>query len=82
MAPERAKQQRAVYYANSAAANLKLEQFAEAAKNCTAALATEPPASLEIKALTRRSTAYEKLDDLEQAMADHEKVPLLLTLKS
>ena len=72
--PEGALQQRAVLYANSAAARIKLEDFAEAAKDCSASLALEPPTSLQIKALSRRSLAYEKLDDLDRAFADYEKV--------
>lgn len=68
---------RAVLFANSAAARLKLEQFAEAAKDCSACLALEPHTKLEIKALTRRSIAYEKLDDLDRALADYEKVQTL-----
>ena len=50
-----------------------MEEFAEAAKDCSASLALEPPVPLQIKALTRRSLAYEKLDDLERALADYEK---------
>ena len=72
--PEGGKQQRAVLFANAAAARIKLEEFAEAAKDCSAALALDPPTSLQIKALTRRSLAYEKLDDLDRAFADYEKV--------
>lgn len=72
--PEGATQQRAVLYANMAATRIKLEEYAEAAKDCSASLALEPPTALEIKALSRRSLAYEKLDDLERALADYEKV--------
>jgi len=34
---------------------------------------------LQAKVLGRRSMAYEKLDDLDRALADHEKVELLYT---
>ena len=74
LAPEKAAQQRAVYFANSAAVHLKLQQYAEAAKDASAALDLEPSTSLRIKALTRRSNAYEKLDDLDRALMDMEKV--------
>jgi tetratricopeptide (TPR) repeat protein len=74
VAPERASQQRAVFFANSAAVRLKLEEWAEAAKDCSAALELEPPVVLQAKVLGRRSMAYEKLDDLDRALADHEKV--------
>lgn len=71
--PEGASQLRAVLFANSAAVRIKLEEYAEAAKDCSAALALEPPQPLQVKALTRRSMAYEKLDDLDRALADYEK---------
>lgn len=73
-APERAAPQRAVFFANSAAVRLKLEEWAAAAKECSAALELEPHAALQLKVLGRRSIAYEKLDDLDRALADHEKV--------
>jgi tetratricopeptide (TPR) repeat protein len=63
--------QRAVYFANRGACHLKLEQWAEAAQDCSAALDLQPQYA---KALLRRSTAYEKLDDLERALADAQKV--------
>jgi len=74
VAPEKASQQRAVFFANSAAVRIRLEEWAEAAKDCSAALGLEPPVGLQQKVLGRRSIAYEKLDDLDRALADHEKV--------
>ncbi|EFN52759.1 hypothetical protein CHLNCDRAFT_26451, partial [Chlorella variabilis] len=70
-APEGATRQRAVYHGNRAACHLQLEQHAEAAQECTAALELDPQYT---KVLLRRSTAYESLDDLERALADAEKV--------
>lgn len=70
-APEAATQQRAVLHCNRAACHIKQEQWAEAAQECSAALELD---SKYIKALLRRCTAYEKLDDLERALADAEKV--------
>ena len=72
--PEESKQQQAVLHSNSAAVRIKLEEYAEAAKECSAALALEPAQSLQIKTLSRRALAYEKLDDLDRALADYEKV--------
>ena len=63
-----------MYFANCAAARLKLGEFSAAASDCGAALALEPAVPLQIKALTRRSQAYEKLDELDRALADYEKV--------
>lgn len=70
-APEAAAAQRAVYHGNRAAAYLKLEQWTEAAQECSAALELEPG---YIKVLLRRCTAYEKLEDLERALMDAQKV--------
>ncbi|PSC68655.1 Tetratricopeptide repeat 1 [Micractinium conductrix] len=70
-APEAAAAQRSVYHCNRAAAHLKLGQWAEAAQECSAALELQEGYT---KALLRRSTAYEKLDDLERALADAQKV--------
>ena len=63
--------ERAVFLANMAACYLKLEQYQEAANNCTAALELDKN---YMKALMRRSLAYEQLDDLEHALADAEAV--------
>lgn len=62
---------RAVYYANRAACELKLEQYSEAAQDCTAALKLD---SQYLKALLRRSDAYEHMDDLDGAFEDAKKV--------
>ena len=58
-------------HANAAAAHLKLQQWAEAAKACSAALELAPGHE---KALLRRAAAYEELADLERALADYEAV--------
>lgn len=68
-APERARE-RAVYFANRAACHLKRGAHAEAAADCSAALEMQPH---YLKALLRRSTAYEALDDLERALADAQR---------
>lgn len=70
VAPEKAKE-RSVYFANRAACKLQLKQFELAARDCTAALDFD---AVYIKALLRRSSAYEQLDDLERALGDAEKV--------
>ncbi len=71
IAPEGAKKQRAVYYANLAACHLKTKHFEDAVQDSTAALELEPE---YVKALLRRAAAYEELDDLEHALADNTKV--------
>ena len=71
MAPEGAKKQRAVYYANLAACHLRTKHFEDAVQDSNAALELEPD---YIKALLRRAAAYEELDDLEHALADNTKV--------
>lgn len=64
-------QQRAVYQANSAACHLALENWKECVHCCTDALAID---ATYVKALRRRMTAYEKLDELDRALADATKV--------
>ena len=61
----------AVYFANRAACQLKLRQWGPAASDCTRALEVDPA---YLKALLRRCTAYEELDDLEKALTDAKKV--------
>lgn len=77
IAPEDAKKQRAVYYANLAACHLKTKHFEDAVQDSTAALELQPE---YVKALLRRAAAYEELDDLEHALADNTKVSLSPTL--
>ncbi len=69
--PETAAAPRAVVHANAAAAHLKLEQWAEAARAASAALEAAPGHE---KALLRRAAAYEALGDLERALADYQAV--------
>ncbi|CAK0786989.1 hypothetical protein CVIRNUC_010205 [Coccomyxa viridis] len=71
VAPEGAKKQRAVYYANLAACHLRTKHFEDAVQDSNAALELEPD---YIKALLRRAAAYEELDDLEHALADNTKI--------
>lgn len=78
IAPESAKKQRAVYYANLAACHLRTKHFEDAVQDSTAALELEPE---YVKALLRRAAAYEELDDLEHALADNTKVRLSLMLE-
>mmetsp|Transcript_38982 Transcript_38982/g.110408 ORF Transcript_38982/g.110408 Transcript_38982/m.110408 type:complete len:175 (-) Transcript_38982:490-1014(-) len=63
--------QLAVYYANRAACMLKLDQHQDAVEDCSSALGLQPN---YVKALVRRFTAYEKLENLELALADAQKV--------
>eukprot|EP00877_Chromochloris_zofingiensis_P001372 jgi/Chrzof1/11235/Cz05g28300.t1 len=64
-------QQRSVYFANLAACYVKMGQHKQAIEQCTSALAIDP---VYIKALMRRSGAFQALDDLEHALQDAKRV--------
>lgn len=70
-------QQRAIYLANSAACHLALDNWKECVQCCTDALAID---ATYIKALRRRMNAYEKLDELDHALADGKQVHTLCTV--
>ena len=62
----------AVYYANLAACELKIEGHAsQAAGACSDAIELDPAYS---KAYMRRSAAFEAMDDLDNALTDAKKV--------
>lgn len=61
----------AVLHANLAACQLKQETYQAAVQSSTAALKANPD---YLKALMRRSMAYEKLDDLDRALQDAKQV--------
>lgn len=62
---------RAVYHANRAACYMGMERYQEAVEDCTDAIAADDGYA---KAYLRRGAAREKLQDLEGALADNEKV--------
>ncbi|KAF6266432.1 hypothetical protein COO60DRAFT_1697389 [Scenedesmus sp. NREL 46B-D3] len=64
-------QERAVYLCNAAACYLKKQDWQLACEQCTAALKIN---GSYLKALVRRATALQELDDLEHALADAQKV--------
>jgi tetratricopeptide (TPR) repeat protein len=70
IAPPEASQ-RAVYNANMAACYLALEDYKACVECCSAALRVNPD---YLKALRRKMTAHEKLDELENALADAKRV--------
>lgn len=72
VAPESSSAKRAVYHSNISAVHLKQRAWAEAAQAASKALELDEK---YIKALMRRATAYQELDDLEHALADYQKVP-------
>ena len=63
--------QRAIYFANKAACHLGLEEYKACVECCSAALRVDKE---YLKALRRRMTAHERLDEVENALADAKKV--------
>lgn len=60
-----------VYYANRAAAFMGLAAWGDAARDCSDALELQPE---YIKARLRRAHAYEKLEKLDEALADYKRL--------
>ena len=73
LAPE-GQQIRAVLFGNRAACYLELQSYKEAAKDCSNSIYID---GAYLKALHRRSKAYEGLDDMDHAMKDVEKVRVI-----
>ena len=69
--PPSATSQKAVYYSNRAACYMRQEEYSLALIDCSAALDLNPS---YVKALLRRATAYEALEDFEKALVDVQKV--------
>jgi tetratricopeptide (TPR) repeat protein len=63
--------ERAIYFANKAACHLSLEEYKSCVDSCVAALGVKPD---YVKAIRRKMTAHEKLDELEHALEDAKKV--------
>jgi hypothetical protein len=70
-APADAHLQLAVYWGNAAACYLQLDRAADCVHACSTALSFNPGYT---KVLMRRSTAYEKLDELDKALKDVQQV--------
>ncbi|KAM0933579.1 putative tetratricopeptide-like helical domain superfamily [Dioscorea sansibarensis] len=62
---------RSMCHANRAICFLKLQKYDDTIKECTEALELNPS---YVKALLRRAEAHEKLDHLEEAIADMKKI--------
>ncbi|KAF4136398.1 Tetratricopeptide repeat [Phytophthora infestans] len=62
---------RAVYFSNRAACLMRLGRTEESVDDCTQAVTLSPT---YVKALLRRAEAFEKLDKLEEALADYDAV--------
>ncbi|KAI9920871.1 hypothetical protein PsorP6_001752 [Peronosclerospora sorghi] len=62
---------RAVYFNNRAACLLRLGRKEESVEDCTQAVTLSPT---YVKAFLRRAEAFEKLDKLEEALADYDAV--------
>ncbi|MCL4155488.1 UNVERIFIED_CONTAM: hypothetical protein GTU68_009350, partial [Idotea baltica] len=65
------KKDRAILYANRAAARSKLDEKKEAIKDCDKAISLD---STYLKAIQRRATLHRQLDNLEEALKDFQKV--------
>lgn len=63
--------ERAVLYANRAAAKIKLELTESAIEDCTKAIELQPD---YVKALLRRAQLYESSEKLDEALADYKRV--------
>eukprot|EP00899_Mesostigma_viride_P013192 jgi/Mesvir1/21874/Mv04249-RA.1 len=61
----------AIYFANRAACFLNIQRYQDAAVECTRALERDPG---YVKALLRRSKAYESMEELERSLADAKRV--------
>ncbi|GFR49840.1 hypothetical protein Agub_g11781 [Astrephomene gubernaculifera] len=70
-APAAALKERAIYFANLAACNIKTQQYAAAVQSCTEALQLDPSYK---KAYMRRCEAFERLDELDHALSDAKKL--------
>ncbi|KAK8803341.1 hypothetical protein WA158_001035 [Blastocystis sp. Blastoise] len=68
---EEYKKDISIFYANRAAAEIELNQYEEACKDCDQAIEKQPN---YIKAYIRRATCYEKLDKLDELQADYAKI--------
>ncbi|CEG42711.1 TPR repeat-containing protein [Plasmopara halstedii] len=62
---------RAVYFSNRAACLMRLGRTEESVDDCTQAVTLSPT---YVKALLRRAEAYEKMDKLEEALADYNAI--------
>lgn len=67
-APDSADERVSVFYCNRAACLSMLDDFAGCVRDCDAALAINPK---YVKALNRRGSALEKLDNLDGALLDY-----------
>ncbi|XP_055693431.1 tetratricopeptide repeat protein 1 [Lutzomyia longipalpis] len=64
-------EQRAVFFANRAATNVKLEEFSRVIEDCTVALLLKPD---YLKVLQRRAVCLEKLEKLEESLEDYQRI--------
>ncbi|KAH3787028.1 tetratricopeptide repeat protein 1-like isoform X2 [Dreissena polymorpha] len=62
---------RAILYSNKAACKMRLEMYEECIRDCTKAIELHPH---YLKAVMRRAEIYEKLDKLDEALADYQKI--------
>lgn len=71
LCPLKYSKERAIMYANRAAAKMKLERYETALEDCSKAVELD---GSYVKAWTRRAQIHEKLDKLDEALEDYKKV--------
>ncbi|XP_002741398.1 uncharacterized protein LOC100373793 [Saccoglossus kowalevskii] len=65
------KKERSIMYSNKAACHVRTENYEEAISDCSKAIELH---STYVKALLRRAQTYEKLEKLDEALEDYQKV--------
>ncbi|KAG8230720.1 hypothetical protein J437_LFUL010821 [Ladona fulva] len=71
MCPLKYSKERAIMYANRAAAKIKLERYETALDDCSKAVELD---GSYVKAWTRKAQTLEKLDKLDEALEDYKKI--------
>ncbi|KAJ8704107.1 hypothetical protein PYW07_013401 [Mythimna separata] len=69
--PLQFSQQRSILYCNRSAAKMKLQKYAQAAKDCSKAIELDDK---YVKAYIRRAQSYEATDKLDESLADYKKI--------
>jgi len=62
---------KAIFYGNRAACYISIEEYSNALEDCNKSIETKPD---YVKVLMRRCQLYEKLDKLDEAIADAKRI--------